>query len=381
MQDTTTKKQDSQRKAKLEGKGKRTVLTPAQLPERIKLGVDVGLRKYAVCRQVDGSMQEPPQMKTPEKFKVWILEQKKQAKEVVVCYEAGFLGFELARWLIQNGIRCLVMSPIKLDEGNKRVETDKLNAQDIVGRLDRYLAGNRRAMTVCRIPTVEEELKRHETRQRQQLVDHRKALEAQGRSLLWQFGYLERGTGRWWAPKHWKNLELTLEETMVKRLKRLKAVIEELSKQIHELETQLREEAPKVLPKGLERAPVGMGWLSLMILTHECMDWGRFKNRRQVGCFGGLVPSEGSTGESTRQGSITKVGNPVVRMVLIEMAWRMVRYQPNCHAVKRWHKVLTDRKAGSRARKKAIVAVARVLGIDLWRMATGRATAEALGYV
>src|SRR5439155_15169729 len=41
-----------------------------------------------------------------------------------------------------NEVECLVMSPVKLDEGNKRVETDKLNARDIGSRLDRYLAGN-----------------------------------------------------------------------------------------------------------------------------------------------------------------------------------------------------------------------------------------------
>ena len=380
MKQTATSEQQLQRNAKAERR-RTAELASAVLADRIKVGVDVGLRKYAICRQVDGSMQEPPQMKSPASFKEWILEQKSKAKEVVVCYEAGFLGFDLARWLIRNGIKCLVMSPIKLDEANKRVETDKLNAQDIVGRLDRYLAGNRRAMTVCRIPTREEELNRHESRQRQQLLDHRKALEAQGRSLLWQFGYLDSGTGRWWGPKSWKHLEETLEATMVERLKRLRAVIEELTKQMTELEQKLREATPTLLPKPLEKLPAGMGWLSMMILTHECMDWGRFNNRRQVGCFAGLVPSEGSTGESTRQGSITKVGNPVVRMVLMEMAWRMVRYQPNCHAVKRWLGILKDRRAGSRARKKAIVAVARVLAIDLWRMATGRSTAEALGYV
>jgi transposase len=380
MKQTARNEQQLPRKAKAERR-RTAEVAAVVLADRIKVGVDVGLRKYAICRQVDGSMQEPPQMKSPASFKEWILEQKGKAKEVVVCYEAGFLGFDLARWLIGNGIKCLVMAPIKLDEGNKRVETDKLNAQDIVGRLDRYLAGNLRAMTVCRIPTLEEELKRHESRQRQQLLDHRKALEAQGRSLLWQFGYLESGTGQWWRPKNWKELEETLEATMVERLKRLRAVIEELTKQMVEIEEKLREEVPSVLPKSLEKLPVGIGWLSMMILTHECMDWGRFKNRRQVGCFAGLVPSEGSTGESTRQGSITKVGNPVVRMVLMEMAWRMVRYQPHCHAVKRWLWILKDKRGGARARKKAIVAVARVLAVDLWRMATGVCTAEALGYV
>jgi transposase len=119
----------------------------------------------------------------------------------------------------------------------------------------------------------------------------------------------------------------------------------------------------------------------MLILTRELMNWDRFKNRRQVGSFSGLVPSEGSTGETVRQGSITKVGNPVVRTILIEMAWRLVRYQPHCRAIKRWRHILRDKKAGPRARKKAIVAVARLLGVDLWRLATGQTTAEKLGFI
>jgi transposase len=35
----------------------------------------------------------------------------------------------------------------------------------------------------------------------------------------------------------------------------------------------------------------------------------------------GLVPSEGSTGQRVRRGSITKAGNPRARRVLIEGAW------------------------------------------------------------
>lgn len=373
MKRTSGTKAEAGRKAKPETSESKTA-SPA-LPERILVGVDVGLRKYAICRQVDGSMQEPPQTKTPREFKAWILGQKPKAREVFVCYEAGFLGFELARWLVENGIRCVVMSPVKLDEGNKRVETDNLNARDIAGRLDRYLAGNKRAMTVCRIPTRREELDRHLGRQRQQLLDHRKSLEAQGRSLLWQFGCLEEGGGRWWSEKRWRSLGLEAE--MMERLGRLRAVILELERQQVEVEEKLAAQA-RPMPK----LPLGVGGLSMRLLTLECMDWSRFNNRRQVACFSGLVPSEGSTGESRRQGSVTKVGNPVVRMVLVEMAWRLVRYQPGCHAVKPWLETLKNKtKNGARARKRAIVAVARRLVIDLWRLATGQTTAEALGFV
>ncbi len=381
MKRTSGTKAEAGRKAKPETSVIKT--GSAALPERILVGVDVGLRKYAICRQVDGSMQEPPQTKTPKEFKEWILGQKAKAREVVVCYEAGFLGFELARWLVENGIQCVVMSPVKLDEGNKRVETDNLNARDIAGRLDRYLAGNKRAMTVCRIPTRREELDRHTGRQRQQLLDHRKSLEAQGRSLLWQFGCLEDGEGRWWSEKRWQSLGLEAE--MMERLGRLRAVILELERQQVEVEEKLAAQAAAAAKAAAGQAPklpLGVGWLSMRLLTLECMDWSRFKNRRQVACFSGLVPSEGSTGESRRQGSVTKVGNPVVRMVLVEMAWRLVRYQPGCHAVKPWLETLRNKaKNGARTRKRAIVAVARRLVIDLWRLATGQTTAGALGFV
>lgn len=353
---------------------------PTQPADVIKIGVDVGLRKYAYSRQVDGSKQEPPRMTTPEKFREFLRTQKPLAQRVVVCYEAGLFGFELARWVRAQGMECVVMAPVKLDEGNRRVETDKLNAQDITSRLDRYLAGNTRALTACRIPSREEELARHQTRQRQQLLDHRKALEAQGRSLLWEFGYLAAGQGRWWNQVGWTGIETNVEAPIQQDLKRLQAVILELNQQLKELEGELREQAATALPQELKQLPLGVGWLSMLILTHELMDWHRFKNRRQVGGFAGLVPSEGSTGESVRQGGVTKVGNPRVRAVLVEMAWRLVRYQPQCHAIRPRLTILGNRQTGPRARKKAIVASARVLGVDLWRLATGQTTAAKLGF-
>ena len=127
-------------------------------------------------------------MQAPEGIKTWLLGQRELAARVVVCYEAGLFGFELARWVVAQKMECLVMAPVRLDEQHKRVETDGLNARDIGSRLDRYLAGNTRALTGCRIPTQQEELMRQQTRQRQPLLEHRRALQAQGRRLLWQCG-------------------------------------------------------------------------------------------------------------------------------------------------------------------------------------------------
>ena len=105
----------------------------------------------------------------------------------------------------------------------------------------------------------------------------------------------------------------------------------------------------------------------------------RFKNPRQVGNYFGLCPSESSSGESRRLGSITKHGNPRLRKLMVEMAWRIVVYQPEYRAVKKWGALVRDKGHSSCARKKAIVALARRLAVDLWRIATGRITAQELG--
>ncbi len=81
------------------------------------------------------------------------------------------------------GINCYVVCPQKLDEHNKRVKTDGLDAKALCLKLDRFVQGNRDALALVRVPTEEEEQLRAIHRQREQLVKARKRLEAQGRSL------------------------------------------------------------------------------------------------------------------------------------------------------------------------------------------------------
>ena len=79
---------------------------------------------------------------------------------------------------------------------------------------------------------------------------------------------------------------------------------------------------------------------------------------------------------------MTKHGNPRLRAALVEAAWRLVRFQPEYRAVKKWrHLLAKGALATGAARKKAIVAVARQLAVDLWRIRTGRLSAEKLGLI
>jgi transposase len=121
-------------------------------------------------------------------------------------------------------------------------------------------------------------------------------------------------------------------------------------------------------------------------LTHELwaralIDPKRFRQSRQVGNYFGLCPSESTSDQRRRMGAITKHGNSRRRRLMVEMAWRISRFQPNYRGLRRWGALLTDRKVSAAARKKAIVALARQLAVDLWRMATGRVQAQELGLV
>ncbi len=122
--------------------------------DRILLGVDQHAEHLRIVRQLDGAGPQPPQRVYPggdlERF---IQKQLAQAKAVFAVYEAGPCGFVLARQLKSWGVTCFVIRPMKLDPLGKRVNTDKTDAAELVSRLDRFLAGNRKAFAVVRVPT------------------------------------------------------------------------------------------------------------------------------------------------------------------------------------------------------------------------------------
>src|SRR4029434_2762007 len=98
-------------------------------------------------------------------------------------------------------------------------------------------------------------------------------------------------------------------------------ILLELERQITLLTTQLVSAAPKEIPEGI-------GKLTVVTASREICDWNRFKNRRTISSYTGLCPGEYSSGNKRMPGSVTKRGNPRLRAILVECAWRMVRFQP-----------------------------------------------------
>jgi transposase len=107
----------------------------------------------------------------------------------------------------------------------------------------------------------------------------------------------------------------------------------------------------------------GVGFVTVEVLLSEIADIRRFRSTKDVVAYAGLAPGYRESAGKSKQLGITKEGSRLLRWVLVEAAWRLVRRS------QRWGRVY-DQLQKRRGKKKAIVAVARRwLGVlvALWR--------------
>ena len=354
-----------------------TPSVPSQ-PKRygvIKLTQDVHAHFFVSCVQEEGQQPKAPRKLDPKSHLKWVAELVAQSEKVYSCYEAGPTGFSLHRQLTKLGVENIVIAPTRLDEQGKRVNNDKSDTLQLAGRLDRYVAGNKRIFTVVRIPTEEEERRRVWPRQRKQLQGQRLSLASQGRALV-----LTQGVAidnMWWQEAKWKRHQKELAPWLLTHLEIFRRIILGMEKEIGQIDQKiLAERKAKAEPK-----PKYAGDASLEVIESEVCDWKRFGSWRKAGSYCGLTGGVSASGQFHSDLSITKVGNRRLRTALIEMAWRLALHQPEYWLTKKWAAVLSPKaKAHRRGRKRAIVAYARQLFVDLWKWKTGRITAERLGW-
>ena len=332
--------------------------------ETIKLGMDLHARDVVVCVQLDGALPQRAQKMTTAELLTLVRGLVAAGRQVYGCYEAGPCGYGLHRDLRAAGATNWVVVAEALG-GARRQKTDALDAAALADRLDRYVRGNTQAFSVVTVPTPEQEQARAEGRLRGQLKRTRHEWEARGRSLLLCHGH--HVTGAWWTERRWAELQPALSAWLVQELAIMRTVLATVDTQERARRKALEAAAPK-------RLPTAVGALTWVLLAREICDWARFKNRRQVSSYTGLCPGVHQSGASSRDGHINRHGNPRVRALLIELVWRLVRWQPDYPPVKG----LVAGIARGAARRKLAVAAARKLAVDLWRLATGQTTPEKL---
>lgn len=297
---------------------------------------------------------------------------------VMSCYEAGYDGFWLHRYLVSEGIINHVIDPASLpiNRRARRVKTDRIDVVMLLRALTAHLDGDDEACSLVRVPTIEEEDDKRVHRERKRLVGERTAhinrikglLACQGiydyqprnRNALARLALLKTGDGRDLADHVKREIERELDRLAL------------IARQIGEAEAT-RDAVVKASDASSSRARKiqqlyrlkGLGPEFSTVLVGEIF-YRSFRNRREVGAYAGLTGSPYNSGSVVREQGLSKAGNPRLRTTMVELAWFWLRYQPKS-ALSQWFKERLGAVESRRFKRIFIVALARKLLIALWR--------------
>lgn len=294
---------------------------------------------------------------------------------VVSCYEAGRDGFWLHRFLEAQGVENLVVdsASIEVNRRKRRAKTDRVDLVALLDLLARHLAGSaKRVWSVVRVPSVEDEDRRHLHRELKLAKKDRTRVSHRLKGLLANQGLTldlhEDLRTQLARMRRWDGAPLP--PSLRGRLERYVEDYDYLTGRIDGLEAErrriLRDEKDPVLDKvrqlyTLKAVGINTAWA----YGTEFFGWRDFRNGKQVGSMAGLTPTPFSSGKGDREQGIGKDGSRWIRGAAIEFAWGWLRFQPQSE-LSQWY----QRRFGhgsTRLRKLGIVALARKLLIALWR--------------
>jgi len=303
---------------------------------------------------------------------------------VMSCYEAGRDGFWIHRFLEANGIANMIIDPasIEVDRRRRQAKTDRIDAQKLVQLLARQGDGEE-VLRVVRVPSPEAEDERLLPRQLGMLKGKRTQATNQIRARLFQHGvdldprkgnfakqeFLEelKRARQWDGSRLHPELLITV-GMLWDRYVLITRQIKDLEQRQRQMLREARADSPESTVAQRKAARLGqlcgVGDIGSYLLATEFFGWREFKNRGEVGALAGLTGTPFNSGDSSRDQGISKAGNPRVRTLMVELAWLWLRWQPGSRTTRWFHDHVG--KAGSRSKRKAIVAVARKLLVEFW---------------
>jgi transposase len=308
---------------------------------------------------------------------------------VRACYEAGPTGYGLYRAAVAAGVAMEVIAPGLTPRGRAdRIKTDRKDAELLARCL---MAGS---LTAVAVPSPQVEAAREVVRAhdacRRDLMNARHRVS----KMLLRHGrvYPKPST---WTQEHrrWLAAQQFPEPMSAFTYADLIATVDGLTarkKMLAERISMLATDPAWWPTVARLRAFRGVDTLTALAIHLELgADWARFEKPTRVGSWLGLTPSRQQSGETDRQGSITKTGSMLARRLLVESAWQYAReprigvtlanrqdgqpdhvLQISNHAQQRLHHLYRSMRARGKPHNVTVVAVARELSCFLWAAAT-----------
>jgi transposase len=330
--------------------------------DALYVGIDVHKKSYAVALWLNDAPAFDFVMPADNHKVLSMLSELRIALKKVV-YEAGPTGYSLARLLRQNTLPIEVIAPSKTPrQSAPDSKTDRLDCR----KLAEYAAkGLLKSITT---PSMQQEAERQLSRIREQIVDKQRKVKLQIKGFLLQHGISEPAGLASWSIKAVEQLsQINLSkhlryclDCLLQQLHFLKAQLKTTEQQLNQIFTQ-RPLSTKL--KILTTHP-GIGPVTARQFATEIFNPRRFKDKTEIAKYVGLAPMVTQSGESLRDGPITKTGRPQLRANLIEASWAWIR--KDAHAYKTYVRLLHN----TGHKNKAITAMARRLAIHLWRMSS-----------
>jgi transposase len=279
--------------------------------------------------------------------------------------------------LREAGMECHVLAPTRLrrSEKDRKAKTDAKDALRLLQALRNHaFAGD--DLPAVWVPDLETRDDRELVRSRLDMGKRVSACKAQVRSLLKRNG-LEKPAeiGAAWT-KGYKNWLLDLGygrreglrpgacAALLSLLRTLKFYEDEEVRQERLIAILAEEDRYRAASRALQAMP-GVGLLTAMVFLTEMGDLRRFRNRRKVAAYLGVIPCAFESGEGDdRKGHITRQGPGRVRKVLNQCAWSRIRLVGK---TRRSYESIVLRNP--KKKKIALVAMMRRLAIEMWQVA------------
>jgi transposase len=278
-----------------------------------------------------------------------------------IVYEAGPTGFGLARGLVAQGFPVEVIAPGKTPQpANQGSKSDRLDCVHLAEYAEKGMLKR-----VC-VPTEQEEADRLVCRMRDQLIKKQRRIKQQIKSLLLYFGIDEpHGLEHWSLASIGTLRKLKFNQQVSYALNSLLDELEEVKDRIGGVEKQIKTIACGSRHQHcydiLQTHP-GVGTITAMKFLTELFRPERFGSAKGLTNYIGLAPRVRQSGPKRKEGPLQKSGQGDLRTLLIEASWRWRHNDP-------WAAALYDRLVhNTGSSQKAIVGVARHLGVNLWHM-------------
>jgi transposase len=251
------------------------------------------------------------------------LEKESSGGEIRCCYEAGPCGYALQRQ-IQKGGRaiCEVIAPSLIpSKPGDRIKTDRRDATKLVQLLKAGL------LTTVEPPSEEQEAVRDLCRCREDAREDLHRVRHRLLKFLLRRGHIFNETSRPWSEKHRRwvkaiKFESTIDQSV---LDEYMLAVEQTEQRLKALDQKLEEAAQLPIykePVGWLRCFRGIDTITAMIFAAELHGIERFDSPRKLAAYLGVVPTEHSSSDKTRRGSITKTGNRHIRRALVQACWQ-----------------------------------------------------------